>query len=256
MIMKQLFFFLASATLALSQSASLPPVTSMTPESLDRIINETVMKNGGPDLRRKLLADALTFKRIDLIKVFFVSPYTEGDTYRAIAALPDNEMRQKTAVMMLRIPTATCWPNEELFRNMSGVRATGMHEPFISTVSSLLPGEVLTKEMVATKAARQQLADRLLAALIAQGTVISVEEKAILEAPPEAASKPAAVEVPFPTGQPAAAQVSSPAAPLATPSPEIAPSPKAATLPRHWLWLTGGILAVIFLGWQALKKRR
>ena len=237
--------------MVLAQTGSIPPVASMTPESMNLAINTNALRPGGPVTLRKLIADAIALKRIDLIKTCFINRDTEGDTYRAIAALPDNEMRQKTAIMMLRVPTATCWPNKRLSMNMSGVEATGMHEPFISTVSNLLPGETLKKEMVATLAARQQLADRLLAALMAQGAAITENEKAILAAPltPTALNDKAP---PSQTTLPVPAQV--PPVDSAKSLPAAATPQSAVAWPRHLFWLIGGAAVVAILMYFVLRK--
>ena len=180
---KHLLCLLLFTSLALSQTVLPPSVADMTSELMNKAVNENALRPNGAVTLNKLIADAIALNRIDLIKACFTNPYTEGDTYRAIAALPNNELRQKAAIMMFRVSTASAWPNAKLFLNASSPQATGMYEPFISTVSSLLPGEALTEEMVATQAARHRLADRLLAALMAKGATLTESEKALLSAP-------------------------------------------------------------------------
>ncbi len=185
MNIRPLLSFVLLGSTALSQTTVQPLVVAdMTPELMDNAINTHVMVSGGPAMRRKLIADAILLKRIDLIQTCFVNGHTVGDVLNAIAELPNNVVKQKSVIMMLRTPSTTCWPKEGPLGFFSGVPATGMIEPMISTIPSLLPGETLKKDMVATQAARQQLADRLLSALMAKGIVVNENEKNILYGQP------------------------------------------------------------------------
>lgn len=232
------------------QAAPFPPVADMTPDMMNQAINANVLVPGGPAFRSKLIADAIALQRMDLIKTCFINPHTEGDTYRAITALPDNELRQKAAIMMMHVPTASIWPKEAI--QLFGVPATGMYEPFISTVPSLLPGEVLTKEMVATQAARNQLADRLLAALKAKGATVTETEKTLLTTPPNASSAPSVT--------PSVAPLVQPTKPAVASTPVLATSPVAkengATPIFTWAVALALIAAALGLLWWLLKRRK
>lgn len=251
--MKRLLPLLLSSSLVLSQTDSTPPVSSMTPEMMTHTLNANPLAIGGAERGRALVKEAIDLGRLDLMKACFLNGHVTGDFRRAVVALPDNELRRKAAIMMLRNPSTGCWPHDDPHVASFGIPITGMIEPVITTVSSLLPGEALKEEMVATKAAREKLADRLLAALIAQGTPISAEEKTLLEAQPETAPiQPSSAPSP---AQPPSAQVP-PAAPAKLP-PNTDPSsqPQAEPQPRHLWWLTGGALVLMVLAWKVLKKR-
>lgn len=191
--MRPLLLWLASASFGLAQAVALPPFSSMTPEMMEKAINAKAMEPGGAERGRTLVQQAISKGRLDLVKVCFLNGYVQEDVRRAVAASPNTSLRHKAAIMMLRIDSTLCWPRDDPYVAFSGAPITGMVEPFVSTVATLLPGETLTKERVATKAARNQLADRLLAALIAQGGVISADEKPFLVASP--------AQPPYPAGQ-------------------------------------------------------
>ncbi len=253
--MKPLLTLLASASLALSQTDSKINLGGMTPESLNHLFNDTAMKHGGPVLRLKLVAEAIELKRMDLIKTCFTNPYTVGDALQSIADLPDGEVRRKAAIMMLRTPSATCWPSEKLLIVMSGVAATGMIEPFISTVKNLLQTP-LTKEMVATQVARAKLADELVAALQAQGVSFTDDEKGLLGIKSATQSAPAVVAPPSQVSPPVPQMPLTAQAPpaAAKPSPDKSTSKNVATLPPYYLWIAGAAATVIALGWLMQKK--
>ncbi len=249
--MKPLLLLLIGTPMLLAQTASIPPVASMTPESMHRAIKTASEEMKDAVLLRKLVADAIALKRVDLIQACFIDGHTVGDTLTAVAALPNNEVKQKAVIMMMRTPSATCWPSEKPLYVFSGVPATGLIEPIVSTIPSLLPGESLTKEMVATQAARHQLADRLLAALIAKGAILTEGEKALLSAPsPTAALNDKAS--PSQTKPPVPAQ--------ALPSSSAKPSSAATTTqkveawPQYLFWLIGGTVAVIVLTYVVMRK--
>jgi hypothetical protein len=248
---KHLVSMLLFTSAALSQTASPSSVANMTPELMNKTINENALIPGGPVTLRKLVADAIALNRIDLIKTCFINPYTVGDALSAVAALPNNEVKQKAVIMMMRTPSTTCWPSEKLIMNMSGVSATGVIEPIISTIPSLLPGEVLTKEMVATQVARHKLADRLLAALMAQGATFTESEKALLSAPPSTTAlngkaSPSQTMPPVPTQTKSIASAKSPSVAVTTQSAEA--------WPRYSLWLVVGAVAVTVLMYFVLRK--
>ncbi len=246
-----LILTVAGVFMALAQTNAISPVAEMTPETFNEAINSNALRPGGPVTLRKLVADAIALERIDLVHASYKNSFTEGDTYRAIVVLPDNELRRKLSIMIMRLPSATCWPNEKLFMNMSGVPATGVYEPFISTVATLLPGETLTKEMVVTQAARDRLADRLLAALVARGVVFSETEKSLLSGPPDtrvqtnAQGKAAEVRVPE-------------SAPAVTPESNSLEAHMRRADPtgsKTWIWLVGGVILVALAWWKVSRNK-
>lgn len=226
-------------------------VADMTPESMRKSIDSNALMPGGPVTLRQLIADAINLERMDLIYACFINAYTAGDTYRAIAALPDNELRQKAAIMIMRIPTASAWPPEGPLMLSSSLQATGIYEPFISTVATLLPGETLTKEMVVTQVARDRLADRLLAALVARGVVFSETEKSLLfgasetRTPTNTQSKEAEVRVP--ESAPAVTPESNP--------PERHMQGADPTGSKNWIWLVGGAILAALAWWKITRNQ-
>lgn len=249
-------------SVVMAQGSASYGVASMSPDELNRRLENTIKEAFGPQVMSQILKEALSSKRIDLIQVCFANLRTTQETVQAIVEMPDGELKQRATIMMLRTPNNFVWPPDTPPLNTDIIRPPVMSEPFISVIPQLLPQINLNENWLKYSVGRTKLADDMEAALNARGAKMPTAGQAagVASSGGAAAAQSSLSLEGGATGVNSSvttAQVPTPASESrasSSPGPPIVP--KEESLPRHYLWITGGVLALFVLVWLALKKTR
>lgn len=250
------------AVAAVGQVVNQYDVLQASPEDINLRLTKSVEGPDGPLARKLIFDEVLASRRLELIKVCFANAHTVYDTVQAIADMPDGEFKQRATIMLLRTPSALFWPSENHLEFSSIVRPSVMREPFISVIPQLLPHVELSENWLKYQIGRAKLADDMEAALNAKGAKMPARGKSV-DAVSSAGSALAAQN--SPSLREASTRLNPPATTVQVPTPAYesrgaspsgaAITPEVERQPRQYLWITGGVLALLVLAWQAMKKR-
>jgi len=249
--MKFMLFYLGliSFTVAIGAQTELEiNYPSLTPDELNQRLNSTIHATRGPALRTQMFANALATNRLDLIRVCFVNQYTCLQTVKAVADMPDSELRQRATITILRTPNGMFWPPENPGIDMHGIEPRLLIEPFISVLPQLLPKVELTENWFKYQIGRTKLADDMEAVLNARGSK-SGESARLNE--PEPLHITGSVS---PDPKNSATAVSDPPPVPAVVSTTIAPAEQNKGVPTFVLVIAGTLGAIILVWLLKLKR--
>lgn len=240
------FGFVYLIIFALAHADNEIDFASVSSAKLSELLDATLRVDHGPEIRRQIVSNALLTKRLDLIEVCFSNPMTLQDTFDAIVKMPNDDLRQRATIMMLRTPS-NLWPSERAsFTN--GIEHKVMIEPFVSVIPKLLPNVQLNENWLKYQVGRTRLADDMEAALKAK-SVPSKTTKVDLEPTVETEASPTAADPPPLTAK-------TPERPDAAAKNPWVVIPLKTSASTPWNIIAASIAAAFALLWLFLKQRK
>ena len=167
---------------------------------------------------------------------------------KAVAEMPDGDLRQRATIAMLRTPNGMFWPAEQQGMDMHGIPPRLLVEPFISVIPQLLPNVKLNENWLKYRIGREKLADDMEAVLNSRNSR-SVEEAKSSE------PKNSQIAGNVSTAPPSITDVD--LKPVSAPN---AATTSAANAERHngvpiFAWVVAGALGIALLLWFIKMKR-
>jgi hypothetical protein len=215
----------------------------VTPAELNKRLNHTIHTPHGPIIRMQIFASAIATNRLDLIKVCFLNQYTCGETVKAVAEMPDGDLRQRATIAMLRTPNRMFWPAEQQGMDMHGIPPRLLVEPFISVIPQLLPNVKMNENWLKYQIVRTKLADDMEAVLNSRSAPAQPQQEAQIQ------------KQPAPEGLRTSG---------ASGTSETSPAVRDPSTPNHTgiqngsgllTWILGGVILAVLAWWIANRKK-